>query len=59
MNYLVTVEDDEYGMWFEDPNGFHSLHEARLYAADRRPPQGHSVVIYSCRPIDDRPAPQE
>lgn len=53
MNYIVTVEDDEYGVWFEEPNGFHSLHEARLYASDKAAPAGHSVVIYSCREVFD------
>ena len=50
--YIVTVENDEDGVFHEDPAGFDTLHEAREYARKQPIPNGHVVAIYSCDLIE-------
>lgn len=42
--YLVTWEDDD-GMWLDDPEGFDTLTEAKIYAAQH---PARRADIYSC-----------
>ena len=46
--YMVTVEHDQDGMFWDDPVCWDSLIEARLFAQRKRPPPGHITAIYSC-----------
>jgi hypothetical protein len=46
--YLVTTEDVQDGMWFDDPREFNSEREAREFAAKRQPPENHCFGIYRC-----------
>lgn len=50
--YLVTVEDADNGIFYEDPEGFDTEREAREYAAKQSMPVGHIVGIYRCELID-------
>ena len=47
--YLVTIEHDD-GTWWDDPNGFDTLSEAKEYAASRGKvaSAGICIAIYSC-----------
>jgi hypothetical protein len=53
--YIVTVEHDQDGMFWDDPEGCDSLQEARLIALRKRPPPGHIAAIYSCNFIEAAP----
>lgn len=49
--YLVTLEDKD-GMWFDDPDGFSTQQEAKVWVASRRPPPaGHTYVLWQCTEI--------
>lgn len=50
--YLITVEDDENGMWWEDPAAFDTKEQARAYATTREPPKGYSAVMYRCDEVE-------
>lgn len=48
MMWLVTIED-EFGMWFDDPEAFNSMKEAEDHASSLKGiVQGHVIVIYKC-----------
>lgn len=50
--YLVTLESQNDGSWYDDPDGFDSEQEARDWVESRRPPpEGHAYVLYQCREI--------
>ena len=51
--YIVTVEDEE-GMWFDDPQGFDTLPEARKHFNNLQVKGAASFVIYECHQIDFR-----
>lgn len=46
--YLVTVEDNDDGTWWDEPNGFDSRYAADEYIKKLKPPSGYSIVLYSC-----------
>ena len=46
--YLVTVEDKEDGVWWDEPAGFDALEDAKRYADEILPPEGHEAVIWRC-----------
>jgi len=48
-SYLVTHEDIEDGIWFEEPNMFDSEAEARAWVgAQPAPAMGSCRVLYRC-----------
>jgi hypothetical protein len=49
--FIVTVEHEKDGMWFDEPAGFDTKQEAQRYADELSPPEGHVVVIYACHEI--------
>lgn len=50
--YIVTVEDEKDGMFWDDPDGFDTLQEARLHALKKKPPTGYVTALYSCTLIE-------
>ena len=50
--YIVTVEDEQDGTFWDDPDGYDSLREARLHALKKRPPNGYVTAIYSCQLVE-------
>ena len=50
--YIVTVEDAQDGTFFEDPEGFDSVWQAKEYAAKQAIPNGHVVAVYRCDMIE-------
>lgn len=49
--FLVTVEHETDGAWWDDPNGFDTLEEAKRFAAQCHPPEHHETVIWECTPV--------
>jgi hypothetical protein len=50
--YIVTVENAEDGIFYEEPQGFDTANEARTYASKRPIPHGHIVGVYRCDMIE-------
>lgn len=50
--YIVTVEDEQDGMFWDDPDGYYSLTDAQVAARKKRPPEGYVAAIYSCTLIE-------
>jgi len=47
--YLVTCEEDDDGIWFDDPCGFDTEEDAQFYIKEAgKPPEHHSYVLYRC-----------
>lgn len=49
--YIVTVEDSESGMFYEDISEFNSELGALDYAARQSIPDHHVVVVYRCEMV--------
>jgi len=49
--YLVTIENAEDGVWFDDPEGFDTEQEAKNYATKKAAKRGYKenvICLYRC-----------
>lgn len=50
--YIVTVEDDQDGTFWDDPDGYDTLVEAKAAAIRKKPPRGYLAVVYACQVVE-------
>lgn len=46
--WMVVIEHDDDGTWYDGPFGFENREDARNYGRVLSPPTNNSVVIYNC-----------
>ena len=50
--YIVTVEDEQDGTFWDDPDGYDTLQDAKLAAIKKKPPMGYVAAVYECRLVE-------